>query len=153
MENLSDRDLRSEIALVSYYSGMNLANAGLGVVHGLAGPVGGFSHMPHGSVCGTLLHDAFRMTVEKLKGTESPVLNKLAGLGSFLAGRELPVDEGCGVLLTRLESWKRKYDIPRLSDYGFSRQDLEKIAAAGGNKDHPVEFSREDMFKLLECRL
>ncbi len=48
-------DSRDELAWVSLCGGLALANAGLGVVHGLAGPLGGLSDASHGALCGCLL--------------------------------------------------------------------------------------------------
>ncbi|MCV5836387.1 iron-containing alcohol dehydrogenase, partial [Escherichia coli] len=46
---------RDEMAWVSLCGGLALANAGLGVIHGLAGPLGGLSRASHGALCGSLL--------------------------------------------------------------------------------------------------
>ncbi len=46
---------RDEMARVSLCGGLALANAGLGVIHGLAGPLGGLSRASHGALCGSLL--------------------------------------------------------------------------------------------------
>lgn len=40
---------------MSLFGGLALANSGLGVVHGLAGPLGGLCGAPHGAICGALL--------------------------------------------------------------------------------------------------
>lgn len=48
-------DSRDEMAWVSLCGGLALANAGLGVIHGLAGPLGGLSNAAHGALCGNLL--------------------------------------------------------------------------------------------------
>lgn len=50
-----DEAARDEIAWTSLCGGLALANAGLGVVHGLAGPLGGLCEAPHGALCGVLL--------------------------------------------------------------------------------------------------
>ena len=50
-----DATARDELAWVSLSGGLALANAGLGAVHGLAGPIGGMSKAAHGAVCGSLL--------------------------------------------------------------------------------------------------
>ena len=47
---------RLDMAIASLFGGMALANAGLGAVHGLAGPIGGmFPGAAHGAVCAALL--------------------------------------------------------------------------------------------------
>lgn len=46
---------RDDMARVSLFGGLALANSGLGVVHGIAGPLGGLCGAPHGAICGALL--------------------------------------------------------------------------------------------------
>jgi len=46
---------RTNISYASYISGLTLANAGLGVVHGFASVIGGAFNIPHGVICGTFL--------------------------------------------------------------------------------------------------
>ncbi len=46
-----DAEAREEMHLASLLSGLALANGGLGMVHGLAAPLGGLLGAPHGMVC------------------------------------------------------------------------------------------------------
>ena len=50
-----DRQARRDMALASLFGGLALANAGLGVVHGFAAPLGGQWNVPHGALCAALL--------------------------------------------------------------------------------------------------
>jgi alcohol dehydrogenase class IV len=80
-----DVEARASMAYASFISGIALANAGLGVIHGFAAPIGGFFPIPHGVVCGSLLAPAVKVTIEKLRngGPEhAPALEKYAAAGA-----------------------------------------------------------------------
>lgn len=51
----ADLQAREDMALGSLLAGLALASARLGLVHGLAHPLGSLYHLPHGLVCGALL--------------------------------------------------------------------------------------------------
>ncbi|MBD3199739.1 MAG: iron-containing alcohol dehydrogenase, partial [Candidatus Lokiarchaeota archaeon] len=79
-------EVRTSLAYGSLMSGITLANAGLGIVHGLASPIGGLFEIPHGVVCGTLLAEATKINIEKLKtkGSQArPALEKHAEVGAL----------------------------------------------------------------------
>ena len=68
--NGSDSDARERMAYASLISGINLAQTGLGSVHGLASPLGAFYPVPHGVVCGTLVATATEVNINaRLFGT------------------------------------------------------------------------------------
>ncbi|MBV9671724.1 MAG: iron-containing alcohol dehydrogenase, partial [Verrucomicrobia bacterium] len=54
-ESPKNEHARENMALASLLGGLSLANAGLGAVHGFAGPIGGSFSAPHGAICAALL--------------------------------------------------------------------------------------------------
>jgi len=62
-----DVEVRASMAYASFISGVTLANAGLGIVHGFAASIGGFFAIPHGVVCGSLLAPSMRVTMANSK--------------------------------------------------------------------------------------
>jgi len=66
-QGFNDINIRAKMAYASFLSGITLANAGLGIVHGFASSIGGMYEIPHGVICGTLLASANRITIELLK--------------------------------------------------------------------------------------
>ncbi len=66
LETPEDIAARSDMALAGLYSGITLANAKLGAVHGIAGPMGGMVHAPHGAICARLLGPVMRENMEAL---------------------------------------------------------------------------------------
>ena len=66
-------------------SGICLANAGLGVVHGFASSIGGMFNVPHGVICGTLMAEANAVTLRVLrKNSGNPeASSKYVRMGRF----------------------------------------------------------------------
>ncbi len=60
-------DARTDMSFAALTSGICLANAGLGAVHGLAGTMGAMFDIPHGVICGTLMAAANEINVRELR--------------------------------------------------------------------------------------
>jgi len=153
----SDLEARASMAYASFVSGISLANAGLGIVHGFAAPIGGLFPIPHGVVCGSLLAPAVEVTLEKLRsrGPEhAPVLEKLAAAGSLLAARR-PGDAAgdCDALVDALYELTEELAIPRLSHYGVTASDCDRIIEHTGSKNNPVPLDSREMRRILLKRI
>lgn len=60
-------EARSEMSLAALLSGITLSNAKLGAVHGIAGPMGGMIHAPHGVICARLLGEVMASNIATLE--------------------------------------------------------------------------------------
>src|SRR5207248_4305662 len=85
-----DLDARSDMALAALLSGIALANAGLGAVHGCASPLGANYPVPHGTVCAALLPHVIRANVAALRaqrqGAGQRTLARYAEIGRRIVG-------------------------------------------------------------------
>lgn len=152
-ENL---DARTDMALAAYLSGITLTNAGLGLVHGMASPIGGFFEIPHGIICSALMGPANKITVRKLRAADRlpEALKKYATIGKIFAGEEGKSDRYyVDALLARIESLTVDMNIPGLLEYGVARDDFRKIVDATDNKNNPVKLDAEEITEVLEMAL
>ena len=153
----TDVEARSHMAYAALLSGITLANAGLGLVHGFAGPIGGYSRMPHGAVCGTLIGECTRITIETLfedAGKNRLALEKYARAGTLLSGRSsVSLRKDCDLLIQTLLEWIELTRIPRLRDFEIAKADFPKILDKTNGKNSPADLSREQMALILEARL
>ena len=156
----SDVNVRAAMAYGSLMSGITLANAGLGIVHGLASPIGGFFEIPHGVVCGTLLSEATRMNIKILQeqgpsGKEG--LKKHAEIGALFAGEKCmekrKIDEYCSILIETLAKWTIELKINRLGKYGINIENIDKIVEKAGLKNNPVNLNQENIQTILLNRI
>jgi alcohol dehydrogenase class IV len=74
-----DLTARTGLALGSLLAGLALASARLGLVHGLAHPLGALYHLPHGRVCGLLLPAVMRFN-QQAAGAKYAALAAAVGL-------------------------------------------------------------------------
>jgi len=152
-----DIGLRSSLAYAAFLSGITLANAGLGIIHGLASPIGGLFPIPHGVVCATLVGEACRMNIKRLRELRSPddiMLVKYATVGRMISGADHPdLLASCDLLLNRLDQWTEELSIPRLGHYGVAESDLDALAAQAGQKGNPIQLDLNDIRAILRSRL
>ncbi|WP_304943733.1 iron-containing alcohol dehydrogenase [Vallitalea guaymasensis] len=154
-EEYDSIEKRASMAYASYISGITLANAGLGIVHGFASSVGGYADIPHGVLCGTLLPEAVKLNIKLLQEQQDEIyLKKYAKVGAILTGSdEKDIDTSCKELVNILEYWINELKIPRLKEFGITEQDLDCIVKATNNKNNPVNLSNEQMKSILLSRL
>ena len=67
VRNGQDCPARESMSLASLLGGLALANAGLGVVHGFAAPLGGMLKAPHGGLCAAVLPHGISVNIRALR--------------------------------------------------------------------------------------
>lgn len=148
-----DLDARSDMAYAALLSGISLANAGLGTVHGYASSLGGRFPIPHGVVCATLMGPVNRITFSHLS-KDSPAFERYANVGALFAGHSDRSRDYYGrFLINLIAEWTEELNIPRLGEFGVTAEDLPAIAENTGNKYNPVTLTAEERLRVLEERL
>ncbi|MBF0319790.1 MAG: iron-containing alcohol dehydrogenase [Nitrospirae bacterium] len=161
MENLEaacttgagDIRARSAMSYAAAISGITLANAGLGVVHGLASTVGGCFDIPHGVLCGTVAGAATRANITALRrdGTAA-ALQKYADIGSLITG-EKDLNPALEALIEKIDYWTETLKLQRLGKYGIKQGHLDRLASNASNKESPVKLTKEEIIAILLDRL
>ena len=146
------RDLaaREDMSLAAMYSGIALANAGLGAVHGFAAPIGGMFPAPHGAVCAALLPQVWKANLAAVtaRGTDAQRL-RFGQAANLLAGNEDAV--------TWLHSIRTRLLIPPLRSYGIEKAHFDEIIArasqASSMKANPVVLTDVQLNDILRAAL
>ena len=150
---------RSRMAYAALISGINLAQTGLGSVHGLAAPMGAFFPIPHGVVCGTLVASATRMNIAAMRDREqdNSALVKYARLAEILCERRIREPEAAYRALTDLlDDWTERLQLPRLSHHQVQRDDFPRIAVnsrGSSMKTNPIVLTDDEIMQVLAERL
>jgi alcohol dehydrogenase class IV len=154
-EDGADLEARTDMAFASLLSGMALANAGLGAVHGFAAPVGGAFPAPHGAVCAALLPPVTRVNLRALREREprNPALEKYAEAARLLDPGVRSADD----LPEWLDQLRIDLKIPRLSEYGIRASDIpllcEQAARASSTRGNPIQLLSNELEGILQSAL
>jgi alcohol dehydrogenase class IV len=146
------RTARQDMAFASLCGGLALANAGLGAVHGFAGPFGGMYNAPHGAVCAALLPGICATNVQALRqrAPQHPALQRYSELATLLTGDAAATIEDA---LDWLQALVAQCEIPPLSAYGFQPKDaahvVAKAQAASSMKANPILLDDTELTKVL----
>ncbi|HNY30087.1 MAG TPA: iron-containing alcohol dehydrogenase [Fibrobacteria bacterium] len=146
----SDLAARTDLAEASLFSGMALANAKLGAVHGLAAPLGGRLGAPHGELCARLMVPVWKANVKALSDREGG-LDRYREVARLLCGSpEAGLDDGLEVLRTLSALAGNR----GLSHWGLTGADIPAMREAGlrasSMKGNPVDLLPGEIDAILE---
>jgi alcohol dehydrogenase class IV len=154
--NGEDIDARADMSFAALTSGICLANAGLGAVHGLAGTMGAMFDIPHGVICGTLMAAANEINVRELRktSTDHPALKKYANLGRIFSDFEgRGADYYIDSVIDYLHGLTEQLMLPRLGRYGIRSENISSVCLQTDTKNNPVRLSPELLAEIIEKRL
>lgn len=149
VEEPSTRPAREAMAHASLLSGMCLANAGLGMAHGVAPALGVHCRVPHGQACALMLPVALRANMA-VSLTDFARLARVA----FGVNDDTPDDAAARRFVEGIEAICDRIGSPRtLSEIGVGSSmipDLVKSSRGNSMRGNPREVSDEELTKLLE---
>jgi alcohol dehydrogenase class IV len=153
-------EARSRMAYAALLSGICLAHAGLGAVHGLASPLGARFPVPHGAACGATLAAVTAANIGALadRAAGSPTLERYARLGRLVA--RLPETssdaEARGALVVKLSEWTALLEVPRLRAFGMTVADIPAIVAdsrGSSMRTNPIVLTDEEIARILAATI
>jgi alcohol dehydrogenase class IV len=152
----TDRAARSDMALVSLFGGLSLANAKLGAVHGFAGPIGGRFPAPHGAVCARLLPLVVERNILALRARAPahPSLERYADVAKILTGS---ASADALDAVRWLHELVDELAVPRLGEYGLTSADAPELVAraqaSSSMQGNPLPLTPEELTRTLEAAL
>jgi alcohol dehydrogenase class IV len=152
----SDVDCRAAVAYGAFLSGVTLANAGLGVVHGVAGPMGGLMHVPHGVACANLLPAAVKATIDNLAAANAhasrATIDKYARIARLFGATQARPGDRCQYMVDALYRWLDDLAVPRLGQFGLTTDHVKILMETASNKNNPVPLSPIQIADMIRDR-
>jgi alcohol dehydrogenase class IV len=139
-----DTQAWDDMALTSLVGGMALANAGLGVVHGFAGVIGGQTGAAHGAICGALLAPSLLVN-QRAAAPDSPAFVRIGWVLDQI-GAEFGSLQG-------FRDWSRGHGLSRLADLGVRPEDHASLAGmarlSSSFQANPVDLDEDSLIGIL----
>jgi alcohol dehydrogenase class IV len=151
-EGMQDPFVREDLALASLFSGICLANSGLGIVHGIAAAAGARLSAPHGAVCAAVLAAAMEINLRALRdrASDHAALPRMGEVATLLTGRP---DASPEEAITWLESLTAALSIPGLVSYRLDPDGIDAVVTAAQKassmRGNPIELSDDEVGEIL----
>ena len=150
VENPSDIEARDGMATAQYIAGMAFSNVGLGVVHGMAHPLGAIFDIPHGVANALLLPTIMEFNAPAALDKYTDIAK---AMGVYAEG--MTKEQAADAAVKAVRELSLKVGIPQhLSELGIKETDLPKLAASA-IKDvctpgNPREVTEEIILELYK---
>jgi alcohol dehydrogenase class IV len=155
--NPRDLDAREDMALAALLSGIALANAGLGAVHGFAAPLGAAFPVPHGTICAALLPHVMAANAAALRAANHPTASRYATIGRLILNRPAPDDDAIASAVAFVQSLARDLNIPPLRQFGITPDAVPAQVAlaqkSSSMKYNPVPLPPDVLTQILTAAL
>jgi alcohol dehydrogenase class IV len=151
-EDGRDPNAREDMSLASLLSGLALANAGLGAVHGFAAAIGGMFPAPHGAVCAALLPRVMEMNVRALRerDPQNAALRRFDEIARLVTGKAAAE---AAEAIYWIRSLCAALQVSSLRAYGIAPEHfpelIEKTAKASSTKNNPIVLSPTELQEIL----
>lgn len=152
----NDRPAREKMAQAAFYSGMALANSGLGMAHGVAAALGVHCNVPHGLACAVMLPVAFRVNRQH---ADTALQRHFSDLSIAILG-DATLRPGQGTVRTTdrakhtLDVLADELMIPqRLSQIGVKRRQIPAIvrdSRGSSMSGNPRTLTDDELTTILE---
>ena len=149
-----DADAVEQMGLAAYINGMAYSNVGLGLVHGMAHPLGGRYNAPHGVANGILLAPVMAFNAEHT-GEKYRDIAEAFGVEE---ARTMPLEEARAAAVEAVAQLTRDLGNPtRISEVGVEADGIEALAddafADVCTPGNPRPATREDIKALYTSLL
>ena len=150
--NSEDIEARTGMSFAALTSGICLANAGLGVVHGFASSIGGMFDIPHGLICGTLMAKSNEINIRELRKNDKNhvALKKYAILGKLFIEKsghsEVYYTDG---FVNYLHNLTNDLKLPGLRKSGLDEENVSIVCSITEIKNNPVKLAFENLVEIL----
>ncbi|MBP1638779.1 MAG: fucO [Bacteroidetes bacterium] len=143
-------EARDGMAVAQYVAGMGFSNVGLGVVHGMAHPLGAFYDTPHGVANALLLPYVMEYNMPSAIAKYRDIA---VAMGVDVAG--LSDEEAAKAAVKAVKDLSVSINIPqKLSAIGVKEEDLQALAVSAFNDvctpGNPREASVEDILAIYK---
>lgn len=153
--NGDEIEARTEMSFAALLGGMALANAGLGVVHGFAAPIGGMFHKaPHGAVCAALLPHGIKANYAAASQRAPELLPRFETVARLLTANPNATPEHA---VSFLQDLCDELHVNGLSAYGVTAEHVPELVSkaekASSMKANPLKLTRDELEQVLQAAL
>jgi len=149
----TDVSAREGMSLASLFGGLALANAGLGVVHGFAAPLGGMLHAPHGAICACFLPLVMEANLKALASRQPghAAIGRYTEIAQIVTRDKNATAQDGVIWVSELAS---ELNIQSLSAHGMNEaqfpEAVEKTMKSSSAKGNPIVLNEVELKEILE---
>lgn len=150
VNNPSDPEARNGMAVAQYIAGMAFSNVGLGVVHGMAHPLGAIFDIPHGVANALLLPTIMEFN---MPAALDKYVDIAKAMDVYTPG--MTREEAAAAAVKAVKELSLRIGIPQhLSELGITADDLDRLAGAAAadvcTPGNPREVNKEIILELYK---